>query len=213
MKRLSIGLFVLVLVVTGCMSPARRLDSAVLNQIREGVTTRDEVEKILGMPLTAIDGSNRKTLARYEYGRLRRNAEVPTPGILPTQAGTLLLRTVNILYDNRGKVEKRTFYESTTPYQRQMSSIWVGQLIGEKDLARIKKGTTSETELIRWFGPPMARGLTVEGEPVVSWFYRMAKGRFELKLQQQTLLVFLGPGSEARDYLILGNVNLKERKQ
>lgn len=208
MKRSITLLLLLVLAVTGCMSTACRLDPVVLKEIKQGVTTRTEVEKTLGKPLSEMNGSNHKTVVSYDYTRLRPSSQVPSPGILPSYAGTLLIRSVGILYDKNQTVEKVTFHEATTSFHRQMSSYWVGQVIEEKDLNQVIKGASTVGDVERFFGPAMGKGLTVEGRPYFVWFYRMVRTRFNLKRQQQSLFVYFDNLGIVQDYAVVGNVGV-----
>src|SRR5690349_18072662 len=177
------------LVLVGCSTAAKRLEPSLVNQIKEGVTSRREVERQFGKPQTAILGSNRKTLAVYEYGRLNPTAEPTSLSVLPTRMGTVFLRTLTVLYSPTDTVEKAVFHESATPYERNMSSVSAGLTIGEGDLAFIKGGSTTSAELRKRFGPPMGKTLTVEGQVVLLWYYGKATGRFEPRFKRQTLMV------------------------
>jgi outer membrane protein assembly factor BamE (lipoprotein component of BamABCDE complex) len=199
--------FVLALLSSGCMSPARRLDAEQVQDIKSGVTTRREVEKKLGKPPGEINGSNQKTLVTYDYTRVKPSAQVETPGIMPSYAGSLLIRTVSILYDQKQKVERLTYYETTTPFHRQLSKVWVGRIIEEKDMAHVIKGASTVGDVEESFGPAMAKGLTVDGRPYFTWFYTLVRSRFEMKKQQQNLFVYFDNHGIVQDYLIVGNVS------
>src|SRR5262245_284605 len=88
------------LTALGCSSPAKRLEPPVVSQIREGVTTRADIERLFGKPRNPITGSNRRNLVVYEYGRLKPNPEPTSPSVLPTPIGTVWLRTLTVLYDD-----------------------------------------------------------------------------------------------------------------
>ena len=205
--------FVLGLLAAGCMSPAERLEPSIVKSIREGFTTRDEVHKTLGKPRQEVNGSNQKRLATYQYSRLKPEAAVPTPSALPDKAGTYLLRTFSVLYDEHDTVEQMLFYETSTPLYRQMSTVWVGQAITDRETARILKGASGEGELESMFGPPTARGLTIEGTPVMAWSYVQIKSRFELREAQQTLFVYLSRSGIVQDFAIVGNLSLTESEK
>ena len=205
--KLSVLIFVAtMLLITGCSSPGRHLEPALVGQIREGVTTRQEVEKQFGQPRNTMNGSNRRTLVIYEYGQLKPNAEPASASVLPTPMGTVWLRTLSILYDERNTVEKALFYQSTTPYERNMSSISAGNVVGEKELASIKTGETTASDLRKSFGSPMSKTLNVDGELVLGWFYGKAAGRFEPSSKRQTLLVRVDAADVVRDYVVAGNL-------
>jgi len=197
------------LTVAGCSSPAKRLEPSVVNQIREGETTRGDIERRFGKPENAITGSNRRTLVVYEYGRLKPSAEPMSLSVLPTPIGTVWLRTLTVLYDDASRVEKAVFHESVTPYERNMSSISAGSVVGEAELASIKAGVTTAAELRKSFGPPMGKTLTIDGHVVLVWHYGKATGPFEPRFKRQTLLVQMDASDVVSSYAVAGNVSPK----
>lgn len=213
MTRLVAATFLLGLLATGCMSPAERLEPSIIKGIREGFTTRDEVHRTLGKPRQEVNGSNQKRLATYQYSRLKPDAAVPTPSILPNKAGTVLLRTVSVIYDEHETVEKLLFYETTAPLYRQMSTYWIGQAITDRETARILRGASGEGEMESLFGRPTARGLTVEGRPVMAWSYLQIKSRFGFREAQQTLFVYLSPSGIVEDFAVVGTVGTNEKEK
>jgi outer membrane protein assembly factor BamE (lipoprotein component of BamABCDE complex) len=195
------------LAVAGCSSPAKRLEPAVINQFREGAATRQEVERKLGKPSNVMTGSNRKTVAVYEYGRIMPTPEPRSTSVLPTPIGTVQWRTFSILYNDRDVVEKTLFHESVTPYERNMSSVSAGHVVGEAELSVIKVGETKAADLRQVFGPPMGKTMTVDGDIVLAWFYGKAAGRFEPSLKRQTLLVRVNDAEVVVDYVVAGNIS------
>jgi outer membrane protein assembly factor BamE (lipoprotein component of BamABCDE complex) len=199
------------LATAGCSSPGKRLEPSMVNQIREGETTRDEVEKHFGKPENAITGSNRRTLVIYEYGRLKPSAEPTSLSILPTPIGTVRLRTLTVLYDDADRVEKKVFHESVTPYERNMSSVSAGTAVEEADLSSIKAGRTTGAELRKRFGYPMGKTMTIDGHLVLVWHYGKAAGRFEPRFKRQSLLVEMNASDVVIDYAVAGNLSPKSR--
>jgi outer membrane protein assembly factor BamE (lipoprotein component of BamABCDE complex) len=50
----------------------------------------------------------------------------------------------------------------------------VGQNFDESKVSQIKKGETTEPELIQMFGQPQQRGVNSEGQSVLTWMYSEA---------------------------------------
>ena len=209
MNSCFLGLVAAMLAVAGCSSPAKRLEPAVVNQFQEGAATRQEVERKLGRPANVMTGSNRKTVAIYESGRIASKPEPESLSVLPTPIGTVRWRTFSILYDDRDVMEKKLFHESVTPYERNMSSVSAGHVVSEAELSEIKSGQTKSSELRHLFGPPMGKTFTVDGEIVLAWFYGKAAGRFELSVKRQTLLVRMNDSDIVVDYMVAGDVSPK----
>ena len=46
-----------------------------------------------------------------------------------------------------------------------------GQNFSSDKVTQIKKGETTEAELVQWFGPPENRSLNSEGQATLSWQY------------------------------------------
>src|SRR5688572_13628196 len=106
MTRLLLAIFVFGLLGVGCTSPGKRLEPSIVQGIREGVTSRDEVHQALGKPDNELTGSNQKRLAVYQYSRLKPEYTVPAPSILPTKAGDIMIRAVSVIFDEQDLVDK-----------------------------------------------------------------------------------------------------------
>lgn len=67
----------LFLLLAGCVSPAAKLDNALLTQIKEGTTTRAEVESLLGKSDMVMTNSGGRQVWVYRYGTgtARRNPQ------------------------------------------------------------------------------------------------------------------------------------------
>lgn len=178
----------------------------MVGRIHEGVTTRQEVEKQFGTPRSVVRGSNRQVLVLYEYGQIRPDAPSQSTSVLPTPIGTVRLRTLSILYNERNTVEKALFHQSATPYEQSMSSISAGNVVGEKELASIHCGETTASDLRKTLGPPMSKTLNVDGDLVLAWYYGKAAGRFVPNSKRQTLLVHVDANDVVRDYVVAGNL-------
>jgi hypothetical protein len=154
--------------MSGCYSPAHRLEVSVVKKVRPGMS-RPAVEKIMGAPAETVLGSNGKTVARYyfhEYRRLEdssRYKQFHNPG-------EGLVRTLSLLYDGGGTLERKLHDESVTPIQRDMNRwVQIGPQLGAGALSRINRGKDRSEDVIQIFGEPMSRSLDPQGRVLLQW--------------------------------------------
>lgn len=69
------------LLFTGCVTSGRKIDQTKVDQIQKGVTTRDEVKKLLGAPDQIIRDANGNTTFQYHYVRATAKGESFIPVI------------------------------------------------------------------------------------------------------------------------------------
>lgn len=176
------------LLVTGCISPARRLDSTIIGQLHEHSSTRDQVEKVLGKPGEVLAASNGQALVRYWYtmpaasteaSRVRR-AEHP---------GDLLVRLLTILYDPRGIIDRMLISESVTPVVRDQKYISVGPFLSRAELSRVEKGKTTSAEVKELFGPPTSVTFDLDGKTIMRWIYVRRHAQYRLDKDHRELFV------------------------
>jgi hypothetical protein len=155
--------------VAGCVSSPARLDVAPVKAIQPGNTVA-EVEKVFGPAPTKVSGANGKIVSRYIYREIQRS-EDSSQYERHWRPGFLLIRTLSILYNSQGLVEKKLHDESVTPIQRTHESVEAGPLLRPDEPASIRKGETTAAELIRRYGEPMMRTLDEQGRTCLYWFY------------------------------------------
>ena len=184
-----------VLSLTGCMTPARRLDPAVTASVQVG-QTRAEVEKILGKPETLETGGNGRTLAVYSHGT----------GALAHGSQGLELRLVSLIYSPAFRLEKRLLHESQVTYtSRFFKPDEFGRLLPREEIVAKMKPVMSREEVIAEFGPPFVETLTVDGGSRLVWW--AGRQKFSLWVQTydtQSFVVTCNELGIVTDYRVLG---------
>lgn len=158
----SLFLAAATILFTGCETPGRSLAKSAVEQIKDGSTTRADVDRIFGEPRQMTRSPAGATLYYYErfYGPSTQQSAF-------SDESHLLILTV--LFDGRDIVEKH-LYSHTKPNVNSRS-LRVGQPFAKSDLARIVPGKTTRAELNGWFGPHWSEELTLAGSRMVAWVY------------------------------------------
>lgn len=166
--------------LTGCESPGRLLERSAVDQIRDGQTTRAEVDGIFGEPKQMTRSPAGQTLYYYrrfygpfDYGR----SSFTTPG---QDEASLLILTV--LFDPDDVVAKHLFSHTRPDVSRRLAS--AGRRLSAEELRRITPGKTTLAELGAWFGPCWSEQLTLSGARLVTWMRAdaaMATGRVDVE--------------------------------
>jgi len=211
MKKILAAILLLGTLLAGCVSPGERLEASTVERIKEGSTTRQEVEKLLGMPRSILQGSDRRVVADYSYGRLLPGATPPTVGPTAKIIGSVWERSVSVLYDENGIVMKKTFFESEQRVREGHGRIWVGHGITESDLSDIQVGVTTFKELEKRFGRPASKGLTLKGNYAYDWFYGTTQESSGLNVKRRTIQVLFENDGKVIDYRIHGTDSNLER--
>lgn len=112
MKRYSILIFFLIM-LTGCATVGKKVDQDKLGQIKEGVTSEQEVIRLLGNPYMKTLSSDGKTIMLYQYAKVKNRAAnfIPVVNIF---AGGMDMRQqmLTVLIGKNGKVDKYTMNDS-----------------------------------------------------------------------------------------------------
>jgi len=153
--------------VTGCESPGRSLDKSAVDQIRDGQTTRAEVERIFGEPKEMTKSPAGKTLYHYErfYGPFNSGQA----GMAAPFADESSLLILTVLFNPGDIVEKHLYSQTKPDVSRRM--LRAGVKLGTDELARIVPEKTTRAELASWFGPHWSEELTLSGHTMVVWVY------------------------------------------
>jgi outer membrane protein assembly factor BamE (lipoprotein component of BamABCDE complex) len=90
---------------------------------------------------------------------------------------TLEVRSLFVLYDTAGRVEKFTHHIGESKgFAVAGNETWrSGKPLSMEKIRKIEQGTTTKDELIEMFGRPTIEGFDVYGLTVMSWIY--AEGR------------------------------------
>lgn len=179
------------LCLPGCMTPGQGLNPTAIEQLRSG-QTHEEVRKIFGTPKQSLTGSNGKQLDVFQV-------------ILPKHTGNagairiVEVRSLHVLYDNQGRVEKFVPYVGEVKGFVGLDNNWRSTVV--LDAAKvntIKRGMTSRGDLIQMFGPATIEGLDVMGNQGMRWFFVEGHG---LNVNSgREFSVLLDSNSLVRDY-------------
>ena len=164
--------------LASCESPGRSLAKSAVDQIRDGQTTKAEIEKVFGEPMQMTKSPDGRTLYLYQrfYGPDRYNPSLP-----PRRDESNLL-LLSILFNPEGVVQKH-LYSHTQPNIDRIH-LSTGRKLTQEDLGRITAQKTTRTELASWFGPHVSEELTLSGHRLVVWYYADAynfSGRAEVQ--------------------------------
>ena len=176
----------------GCVSPTRELErSAVVAQLHEG-QSQAEVRRLFGLPKRSEVSSAGRQLDRY-------GVLFPRPS---TMRGVRVVeaRSLHILYDAQGRVEKFTYYVGETKSTgSSLTGQWqAGQLPTMDKVNQIQRFVTTHDQLVQMFGPATVEGLDVNGNKMVSWFF--LRGRKSDFTGGRELVVALDDNQVVVDY-------------
>ncbi len=207
MQKLVVFL-VLILAVTGCVSPAGKLDQSVVAQIQDGVSTRPEVERLFGQPRITDIGSNGKQVAVYRFFREYEKEDMLTPGRVKR---FYHLRMLSVLYGKDGRVELHHLYESNTPGSANYHKASVGAMVRAEQLALINKGSTERADLVQFFRDPMAETLTTDGNLMLIWLYVEKNGAMDFSPARQRLEVLTTRSGTVRDFRVVQDAKAAQK--
>lgn len=113
--RINPFLFIICLLIYGCATSGNKIDQNKVTQIKEGVTTEQEVIQILANPYMKTLSSDGKTIMLYQYTKVKNRASNFIP-VINLMTGGLDMRQqmLTILIGQDGKVEKYTLNDSTS---------------------------------------------------------------------------------------------------
>jgi len=165
------GLALLAAVLAGCVTGGRKFDAAAHTRIEPGVTTRAEVDALLGRPEYVMQDAGR-TLYRYAFEKVR-----------PYGAGygsaTIEQRGLDVLFDEQGRVWKKLHSEGRVTVKEQMfgpaSSL---RPIAPEAVDGIRLGETTDAALRAQLGDPYWEYLTFDGWTVREWRHVYREGAF-----------------------------------
>lgn len=104
------------LVLIGCATTGTRIEQDKVKQIKEGITTQEEVIELMGKPFMQNLTSDGKIIMMYQYTKVKNRATnfIPVVNIL---AGGMDMKqqTFQILIDENGVVEKYIFTDTNSP--------------------------------------------------------------------------------------------------
>jgi outer membrane protein assembly factor BamE (lipoprotein component of BamABCDE complex) len=166
--------------LAGCESPGRALAKSAVDQIRDGQTTKAEVEMVFGEPMQMTKSPTGSALYLYQrfYGPDRHD---PSSFAAPRRDESNLL-VLSILFNSAGIVAKHIYSHTQPDFNRVRQN--TGRKLGQEELGRIVPEKTTRAELAAWFGPNWSEELTLSGHRLVVWLYADAYnvgGRVEVQ--------------------------------
>ncbi|MBK8001188.1 MAG: hypothetical protein IPK15_21365 [Verrucomicrobia bacterium] len=153
--------------LAGCETPGRSLAKSAVDQIRNGQTSKAEIDKIFGEPMQMMKSPEGRTL--YLYQRFYEPDRYDPNGFASPRRDESNLLILSVLFDPTGVVEKHLFSHTQPDIDR---TLWrTGRKLSAEDLARITPEKTTRAELAKWFGQHWSEELTLSGRRLVLWYY------------------------------------------
>ncbi|MBC8199564.1 MAG: outer membrane protein assembly factor BamE [Desulfobacteraceae bacterium] len=217
-KRMATGLLISLLWVavlsSGCATTGfiKKFDQAKISQIKEGETTRAEVEQLLGPPTWCSMNPLTQEITLGYFGDAHVDRPIheevtetaiavllfPLGALVPLllpHHGTFKNQTVSVTISVDGKVTKisRQLRQSTGVSRLFQPSIY-GNKIDFAKVAQIHEGETTTAELEKLLGVPQ---LITEESHEVTWTYQWnwQKGK---QHQQESVVVTLDPQGKVK---------------
>lgn len=163
---LAFGLFA-VFLFAGCETPGQALKKSAVEQIRDGQTTKAEVDKIFGEPMQMTKSPEGRTL--YHYQRFYGPDVESARGFGGPRRDESNLLILSVLFNAAGIVEKHLYSHTQPDINRSMAS--AGRRLGPEQLNQIIPKKTTRAELSAWFGAHWSEQLTLSGHHLVTWLY------------------------------------------
>ena len=186
------------ILLAGCVTPLQRPDGE--RAIANGKSTYDDVVKLYGRPQEETRNSEGKRLVSYYQARGKPSFSAVMIGRLAKDQGDVEMRRLDVLFSPDNFVQRYHFAQASQQVTSKFSHFETGANVTDEHLKRIAKGTTSHSELMEWFGPPITEGLNFDGQIVASWIY--GKINAYRSRDWQTLNVILNESGHVIDYSV-----------
>ncbi len=110
---MRIILIALSIMIMGCATVGTKIESDKLSQIKEGVTTKQQVVSLIGKPSTVSLSPDGKEIFTYQYAHASNRASnfIPVVGLFTGGIDTKQ-ETTQILIDKNNVVEKIVYNDS-----------------------------------------------------------------------------------------------------
>ncbi len=181
MQRLVVFL-ALILGLAGCASPERKPDKPVIAEIQDGVSTEQDVERMLGLPRRKDVRADGKSEATYTTFQSDLPTDAPPGNVVPPEAAGsdsrrhLRQRIICVLYDRDGRVEEHRSMMSDTGFTVVPIHKKLGPGLQPEQLKFIVINSTSRDTLIRRFGDPVHEHTDAAGQRILNWLVRKKDG-------------------------------------
>lgn len=105
-----------VLLFAGCASVGHEMDMSQTQQIKKGVTTRADVEKMFGSPTSVTGRADGSVIATWFYSKASNTARnfIPVVNLVSTKFDTKN-QMLYVTFDQAGHVTDYTFSEGGSP--------------------------------------------------------------------------------------------------
>ena len=114
MNKVLVALVCMVLV--GCATTGTKIDQSKIGQIKEGVTTKEEVITLMGKPFMQNLTSDGKIIMMYQYAKVKNRAANFIPVVNVLSGGMDMKQQIlQVLIDKNGVVEKYIFTDTDSP--------------------------------------------------------------------------------------------------
>jgi outer membrane protein assembly factor BamE (lipoprotein component of BamABCDE complex) len=153
----------LLIAVAGCETAADRIDPELVQTIKPGITTRQEVLKQFGSPRETLSSGGR-TLLFYE-----RDYRAWVTRYGPISPARLVC--LSVLFDRNDRVIRTNYSSHNLTVHAGAVTASAGSPVSEKMLARIHANITTRKEAIEILGEPGMETLALDGHLVMSWPY------------------------------------------
>ncbi|MFA6130186.1 MAG: outer membrane protein assembly factor BamE [Candidatus Omnitrophota bacterium] len=101
--------------LVGCATVGKPIDQNKISQIKEGVTTEQEVVDILGSPYMKTLSSDGKIIMLYQYAKVKNRTSNFIPVVNIFSSGMdIRQQMLTILINKDGKVERYTMNDSNS---------------------------------------------------------------------------------------------------
>ena len=94
------------ILLAGCSSVGNKIDMTQVTNIKKGVTTRAEMERMFGAPMTVSLMPDGRTMAMWFYSKASNNAQnfIPVVNLVQTKIDTQS-QSLQVFFDANGVVE------------------------------------------------------------------------------------------------------------
>jgi outer membrane protein assembly factor BamE (lipoprotein component of BamABCDE complex) len=102
--------------LVGCATTGTKIEQDKVKQIKEGITTQEEVIALMGKPFMQNLTSDKKVIMMYQYAKVKNRASNFIPVVNVFAGGMDMKQQIlQILINENGIVEKYIFTDSNSP--------------------------------------------------------------------------------------------------
>lgn len=185
--RMSVG-FLVVALLSGCMSPGRQLDRSAIQKLQRG-QTQAYVQALFGDPKRTELGADGRRLDFYQIRYTRK---------LPEPHRAFIYRTLCVLYDGTNQVADFSYHVGELAVWETNMGWEAGRKLDEAVIRGIQPEMHSHNDVMATLGPPTIEGLDQDGNLMMCWYF--IRGSGGLMTKGQELLVKFDSTNRVKDY-------------